>query len=72
MSNQRGPNGDVAIPLKDGRCLLVSEQQSESGDTITTRIDITHIKQQEKPLRAAERRANKLAPVRAGNCRKSF
>ena len=59
MSNQGGPNGDIAIPLRDGRCLLVSEQQSESGDTVTTRIDITHIKQQEKPLRA-ERRASEV------------
>jgi PAS domain S-box-containing protein len=57
MSHHRALETDVELPLRDGRCLLVSERQAENGDIVTTRIDITHLKLQQEALRAAEQRA---------------
>jgi PAS domain-containing protein len=57
MSHHRALETDVELPLRDGRCLLVSERQAENGDIVTTRIDITHLKLQQQALRAAEQRA---------------
>ena len=57
MGHHRALNTDVELSLNDGRCLLVSERQAENGDTVTTRIDITHLKLQELAQRGAEQRA---------------
>jgi signal transduction histidine kinase/ActR/RegA family two-component response regulator len=57
MSYHRALETDVELPLRDGRCLLLSERRAENGDIVTTRIDITHLKQQQQALRAAEQRA---------------
>jgi PAS domain-containing protein len=57
MIHHRALNTDVELSLNDGRCLLVSERQAENGDTVTTRIDITHLKLQELAQRGAEQRA---------------
>ena len=57
MRHYRAQDTDVELHLRDGRCLLVSECRTENGDTVTSRIDITHLKLQELALRAAEQRA---------------
>jgi PAS domain S-box-containing protein len=57
MSHHRALETDVELPLRDGRCLLVSERQAENGDIVTTRIDITYLTLQQEALRAAEQRA---------------
>jgi PAS domain S-box-containing protein len=63
MQHYRAQDTDVELHLHDGRCLLVSERQTDAGDTVTTRIDITHLKLQELALRSAEQRARDAEQV---------
>ncbi len=63
MRVHRAGNTDGEVQLRDGRSMLVSERKTENGDTVTSRIDITHLKLQELALRATEQRAREIEQI---------
>ncbi len=47
---------DVLVRLADGRILLLSEARTRTGDTVSTRTDVTNLVRQEEALRESQDR----------------
>ncbi|MGD9741923.1 MAG: response regulator [Dongiaceae bacterium] len=56
LARHNAQDKDVLVRLADGRILLLSEARTRTGDTVSTRTDVTNLVRQEEALRESQER----------------
>jgi len=56
LARHNAEDKDVLVRLADGRILLLSEARTQTGDTVSTRTDVTNFVRQEEELRESQDR----------------